>query len=147
LTAKGQSVVHEISPLFFYRERGQGEKRTVHPGTAFPEKVGFAHWKAEEENAVVFTIEKCRKSEISKATSGTLIPADPPCANLQFATMEGRELTCGDFHAGAAFPPPQVCSRRSSLYAFAASAAAPGKAWHPRSLTARRMPPCGFCFM
>jgi len=30
---------------------------------------------------------------------GALIPADPPCANLQFATMEGRELTCGDFHA------------------------------------------------
>ena len=38
------------------------------------------------------------QGETEKAV-GVLIPADPPCANFQFATMEGRELTCGDFHA------------------------------------------------
>jgi len=50
-----------------------------------------------------------------KIEGATLIPVDPPCANFQFATMEGRELTCGDFHARAAFPPPQV---RSPAQAF-----------------------------
>jgi len=53
-----------------------------------------------------------------KIEGATLIPVDPPCANFQFATMEGRELTCGDFHARAAFPPPQVYSRRLKAFRF-----------------------------
>jgi len=40
-----------------------------------------------------------RRKTGKNTAGGVLIPVDPPCANFQFATMEGRELTCGDFHA------------------------------------------------
>jgi len=51
-----------------------------------------------------------------------VIPADPPCANLQFATMAGRELPHGDFHASRHFRRRGTIAP-SQAFAFASSAA------------------------
>ena len=79
--------------------------------------------------------------------SGVLIPADPPCANFQFATMEGRELTCGDFHARAAFPPPQVYSRRSSCTLSPPPLPLRARLPSPNRSSLGGCEPCGGCFV
>jgi len=47
----------------------------------------------------LFLLSKGETGNKQNKARGVLIPANPPCANFQFAAMAGRELTCGDFHA------------------------------------------------
>ena len=97
---------------------------------------------ARAEKGLRFFVESVKPIK----TRGALIPVDPPCANYQFAATEGRELTCGDFHARggiSAAAGPLACS---SLRLSPPPLPLRASFAIPNSLTARGMPPCGFGF-